>query len=138
MEIQGKLIRILDTQTGESARGPWVRGGFVIETGEDYPRMVAFNMFGEDRLAMIQNLPLNCMVQVRFNIESREFNGRWYTDLRCNFVQQLAPGQPVSNTGSAWQQPVAPQQPAAAPQSSFAQPPAASMPVESDDNDLPF
>lgn len=135
MEIQGKLIRILETQTGESSRGTWVRGGFVIETGDDYPRMVAFNMFGEDRLAMLQNLPMNCMVQVRFNPESREFNGRWYTDLRCTFVQQVMSGQPsASNT---WQPQVTPQQPVAAPQSAFAQPPVASMPVEND-NDLPF
>lgn len=132
MEIQGKLIKILETQSGETARGKWVRGGFVIETGEEYSRQVAFTIFGEDRLSMLQNLPLNSMVQVRFNPESREFNGRWYTDLRCSFVQPA-----VSNIGSTWQQPVVSQQPVAAPQSAFAQPPAASMPVESD-NDLPF
>lgn len=137
MEIQGRLIKILDTQRGESARGPWVRGGFVIETDGDYPRQVAFTLFGEDRLSMVANIPMGSMVNVRFNPESREFQERWYTDLRCSFIQAIQPGQvPGVN---AWQpQPTAaPQQPVAAPQSGFAQPVANTMPSDAD-NDLPF
>ena len=45
MEIIGKLTVKLPEQRGESARGTWVRGGFVIETQEQYPSMVAFTMF---------------------------------------------------------------------------------------------
>ncbi len=131
MDITGKLIRILPEQRGESARGPWVRGGFVIETSDTYPRQVAFTTFGEDRLAMINSLQLGAMVTVAFSPESREYNERWYTDLRC--INVSASGTPMQPAPQA--QPMT--QPVAAPQANpnFAQPPA----LQSDDNDdLPF
>ena len=65
LEITGKLIQILPNVEGDSARGHWVRGGFVIETGDDYPRKVAFNAFGEERIAMVQNVPMGSMVRRR-------------------------------------------------------------------------
>ncbi len=145
MEITGKLIEILPDVQGESQRGPWIRGGFVIETGDDYPRKVAFTAFGEERVAMVKNIPMNQLVQVTFNPESREFNGKWYTDLRCSRVQPFVPGQMPQGpaTGYAWTgQPAqgiqtTPQaQPAPQPQAqNFAQPP--QMP-SSDEDDLPF
>ena len=147
MEIQGKLIKILQEVRGESQRGPWVRGGFVIETDGEYPRQVAFTTFGEDRLAMVANIPLNSPVIVTFTPESREYNERWYTDLRCSRIQNFVPGQmPASNTGYAWPTapqapvaPVAPQAPvapAAAPQPAAPQPGFAA-PLKPED-DLPF
>ena len=131
MEITGKLIQLLPDVSGESARGPWVKGGFVIETEGDYPRKVAFVTFGEERVAMAKNIPMNTLVQVTFNPESREFNERWYTDLRASRVQPFVPGQMPAAAGYAWQgaQPAAPAQPdnfAAAPQ------------MASSDDDLPF
>ena len=119
MEISGKLIKILPEVRGESQRGPWVRGGFVIETDGDYPRLVAFTTFGEDRLAMVQSIPLNSPVIVNFNPESREYENRWYTDLRCIRVQSYVPGQmPQAATGYAWP----PAQPAAQPMVNQAMP----------------
>ena len=118
MEITGKLIKILPEVRGEGQRGPWVRGGFVIETDGEYPRMVAFTTFGEDRLAMVAAIPLNSPVVVTFTPESREYQERWYTDLRCSRIQSFVPGQmPPAATGYAW--------PAAAPQAAPAPAPAA-------------
>ena len=150
MEISGRLIKILQEVRGESQRGPWVRGGFVIETDGDYPRQVAFTTFGEDRLAMVKSIPLNTPVVVNFNPESREYEGRWYTDLRCSRIQNYVPGQmPPAATGYAWPTapqapaapaaaPVPPQQPAA-PAAAPAQPQAPSFasPLGGED-DLPF
>ena len=145
MEITGKLIQILPDVQGESQRGPWIRGGFVIETGDDYPRKVAFTAFGEQRVAMVKNIPMGQLVQVTFTPESREFNDKWYTDLRCSNIQPFVPGQmPAAATGYAWagnQAPAAPQQPAqqgaapAAQPAGFASAPA--MPAAGED-DLPF
>lgn len=151
MEISGRLIKILQEVRGESQRGPWVRGGFVIETDGDYPRQVAFTTFGEDRLAMVKSIPLNTPVVVNFNPESREYEGRWYTDLRCSRIQNYVPGQmPPAATGYAWPAapqapaapaaaPVPPQQPAAPPAAAPAQPQAPSFasPLGGED-DLPF
>lgn len=145
MEITGKLIQLMPDVSGESARGPWVKGGFVIETDGDYPRKVAFITFGEERVAMAKNIPMGSPVQVTFNPESREFNERWYTDLRASRIQPFVPGQMPAATGYAWQgaapaapvQPAAPAQPAAAPAqpANFA---AAPQMASNPDDDLPF
>ena len=145
MEITGRLIRVLEETRGEGARGPWVRGGFVIETDGDYPRQVAFDCFGEDRVAMVKNTPMNSPVIVRFNPESREFNGKWYTNLRCSNIQTYVPGQmPPAATGynysaAAGAPASAAPAPAATPAAEptpFASSPATEMPNSSDD--LPF
>jgi hypothetical protein len=98
MEAIGKLIAILPEQTGQTERGTWVRGGFVIETEEQYPKKIAFTLFGE-RTAMIKSFAMNSMLRVQFSAESREYEGRWYTDLRCfriePFVQAAYPQQPI-------------------------------------------
>lgn len=117
MEISGKLIKILQEVRGESQRGPWVRGGFVIETEGEYPRQVAFTTFGEDRLAMVQSIALNTPVIVNFNPESREYEGRWFTDLRCFRIQNYVPGQmPAQPTAAAYGWPAAAPAAPAAPQ----------------------
>ena len=133
MDITGRLIRILPEVRGESQRGPWVKGGFVIETDDTYPRQVAFTLFGEDRLAMVNGLALNAQVVVTFSPESREYNERWYTDLRCVRVVPLGAAAPAAPAPAAASAPVAaPAAPAAAPATPFA-----SQPAEGDD-DLPF
>jgi hypothetical protein len=150
MEITGKLILLLPEVSGESARGPWVRGGFVIETDGDYPRKVAFTAFGEERVAMAKNIPMGTLVQVTFSPESREFNEKWYTDLRASRIQPFVAGQMPPATGYNWnpgtaaapaaaapavpaQQPMAP---AAAPTQDFAAAPPQMAP--SGEDDLPF
>ena len=148
MEITGKLIQLMPEVSGESARGPWVKGGFVIETEGDYPRKVAFVAFGEERVAMAKNIPMGTLVQVSFNPESREFNERWYTDLRASRIQPFVPGQmPPAAGGYNWAgapapaaaqgaAPAAPAQqaaPAAQPANFAAAPQMAST-----DDDLPF
>lgn len=145
MEITGKLIQLLPELSGESARGPWVKGGFVIETEGDYPRKVAFITFGEERVAMAKNIPMGSLVQVTFNPESREFNERWYTDLRASRIQPFVPGQmPAAPAGYNWNgaapAAAAPTTPAAAPAQPAAQPEgfAAAPQMASTDDDLPF
>lgn len=131
MDITGRLVKILPEVRGESQRGPWVKGGFVIETDDTYPRQVAFTLFGEDRIQMLQTLVMNAPVMVTFSPESREYNDRWYTDLRCIRVV------PFSGAAAPAAAPAA--QPAAAPAAAPAaqQTPFASQPADSDD-DLPF
>ena len=147
MEITGKLIQLLPEVTGESARGPWVRGGFVIETDGEYPRKVAFTAFGEERVAMAKNIPMGSPVQVSFTPESREFNEKWYTDLRASRIQPFVAGQMPAATGYSWA--AAPAQGASTSMAASAAPAAqpAAQPANfatppqmqsSPDDDLPF
>ncbi len=112
MEVSGKIISVLPEQGGVSKTGnPWKLQSYVLETQEQYPKKVCFEIFGEDR---IKNNPckIDDIVTVSFDIESREFNGRWYTSIRAWRVAQgittqaaqpaaapqAAPAAPVSNT----------------------------------------
>lgn len=99
MEIEGKVISILPRQEGVGRNGePWAVQPFVIETLENYPRKVCIDLFGENK---ITNNPvaLDMKVKVSYDLESREFNGRWYTSVRAWKVETetdtaQAPGSP--------------------------------------------
>lgn len=81
--ITGRFIKTLPIVEGENNRGHWVRGGFVIEYGDEYPRHAAFTLFGEDKVQMADSIIPNTFVQVSYQPESREYEDRWYTELRC-------------------------------------------------------
>lgn len=88
MEVVGKIIQVLPAQEGIGRNGnPWKVQPYVLETLDQYPRKVHFEVFGEDRIK--QNpCDLDQLVTVSFDIESREFNGRWYTSIRAWKIQQ--------------------------------------------------
>ena len=88
MEVVGKIIQVLPTQEGVGRNGnPWKLQGYVLETLDQYPRKVHFEVFGEDRIKM-NPCDVDQLVTVSFDIESREFNGRWYTSIRAWKIQQ--------------------------------------------------
>lgn len=86
MEIIGKLIKVLPEQYGESAKGKWVRGGFIVETIEQYPKKIAFTLWGEDKVEAIKIVALNTTLKVVFEIESREWQEKWYTEARVSKI----------------------------------------------------
>lgn len=81
MEIVGKIIAALPEVSGTSKAGnAWKKREYVLETQETYPKKVHFDFFGE----RAEQFPLTVGQEVRlyFDIESREYNGRWYTSIR--------------------------------------------------------
>jgi hypothetical protein len=88
MEVVGKIIQVLPEQEGVGRNGnPWKVQPYVLETLDQYPRKVYFEVFGEERIK--QNpCEIDRLVTVSFDIESREFNGRWYTSIRAWRIQQ--------------------------------------------------
>lgn len=81
MEITGKIIVKLPPQTGVSKAGNnWSKQEYVLETQESFPKKVHFDFFGER--ANQYNLEVGQMVKLSFDIESREYNGRWFTSIR--------------------------------------------------------
>lgn len=143
MEIIGKVISVLPLQQGVSARtnNPWMIKTFVLETQENYPRKVAVEIFGEQR---IKDNPCDVdqLVTVSFDLESREFNGRWYTSVRAWKIQQgmVQSQQPVQQAKDPILDALSSQQ-AATPQVTTAPtaPQVTDAPAEFDDNTgLPF
>ena len=130
MEVSGKIIQVLPEQGGVSKTSgkEWKLQAYVLETQEQYPRKVHFEVFGEDRIKA-NPCQLDDIVTVSFDIESREFNGRWYTSIRAWKIQQG-----VVEAAAPAVQPVA--APAAAPQANVATFDAAAGMDET--TDLPF
>lgn len=129
MELQGKVIAVLPARSGVSARGEWKSQSFVIETHDSFPRKMVFDVFGEERLTRF-NIQLGQEVNVSFDIDAHEYNGRWFNNSRAFDVRLVDPNT-VSAAPAAQAAPAAPQQPANAP---F--PP---QPEQSNsDDDLPF
>lgn len=132
MELIGKIVQVLPLQSGTSKAGnPWQKQEYILETlGTQYPRKVCFNLFGDN----VNKFPLQVgqEVTVSIDVESREFNGRWYTDVRAwNVVQGIqlpgvaapapaaysaaqpsAPGAPVASGVPTPPAPAAPAAPA--------------------------
>ena len=119
MEVVGKIIQVLPAQEGIGKNGnPWKVQPYVLETLDQYPRKVHFEVFGEDRIK--QNpCDIDQLVTVSFDIESREFNGRWYTSIRAWRIQQgdttqaaavpaAAPAQAAPAAAPVAEQPAAP------------------------------
>lgn len=93
MELQGKIIAALPERSGVSARGEWKVQEFVLETTDSqYPRKMVFDVFGADRLQRF-NIQVGQDVNVSFDIDAREYNGRWYNTIRAFDVRQIVPGQ---------------------------------------------
>jgi len=87
MQIEGKLINHLPTQSGEGKNGSWEKGGFVIETPDaKYPKKIAFVTWGET-VGTAGNIALGTNVKVDFEVESREYNAKWFTDAKAFKVQ---------------------------------------------------
>ena len=143
MEVTGKVIIALPEVAGVSKSGNnWKKREYVLETLESFPKKIHFDFFGD----RADQFPLNVgdMIRLSFDIESREYNGRWFTSIRgwkSEPAQEGAPAQASAAQNQAFPQGgfAAPAQaPAAAPQApmqgGFPTPPA----PEAANDDLPF
>ncbi|QJW89958.1 DUF3127 domain-containing protein [Spirosoma taeanense] len=140
LEIVGKLIKVLPEVNGQSQKGPWSKQEFVIETLEaQYPKKVCMTAWGE-KVNDLKQFAEGDTLKATFSAESREYNERWYTELRA-FRIELAEG---GDSAAAYSAPSRPAQaPTEAPRSRPAQqsqPAAVPFNTSFDDesNDLPF
>lgn len=140
MEIEGKIIIDLPLQSGTSKAGnPWKKKEWVLETFGTYPRKVKFHVFGD----RVDTMRLECGKDyvLSFDLESREFNGRWYTDVNVYAARDYVPlggaqSQPAYGNSGYGQQPA--YQQAVPAFGAPATPPAFESAPASADEDLPF
>jgi hypothetical protein len=86
MELKGKVIQILPAQTGMGKKGQWKKQEFIVETQAQYPKKVCLSAWG-DKIDQF-GLSVDDMVNVSVDLESREYNGRWYTEARAWKVEK--------------------------------------------------
>ena len=95
MEIEGRLIQKLGIQSGKSARGDWAKQEFVIEYQDgNFPTKACFSVWGADKVKDLEHFQVNDQIKVSFNVSSREYNGKWYTDLRAWRISAAGAQQP--------------------------------------------
>ncbi len=132
LELEGRISRKEAKQNGQSARGPWVKQDFILEYQDgNFPAEVCFTSFGNDKVAELDKFQVGDLVKVSFNLRAREYNGRWYNDVR---VWRITPaGQSQAQPAGQVAQDGFPPMPAPAPSID-------DMPAMDEDssNDLPF
>lgn len=100
MEIQGKVIAVLPERSGVSARGEWKSQTYVIETQEQYPKKMAFDVFGADSLAQF-NIQSGEVINVSFDIDAHEYQGRWFNSIRAWNVTKVSQQAMASSANAA-------------------------------------
>jgi single-stranded DNA-binding protein len=98
LEVSGKLVKIMPQQTGAGKNGNWVKQEFIIETSEQYPKKICISAWG-DKVEELNRLEMGDEVRVAVNIESREYNDRWYTDVRAWKIETGSAGN-SNNSGN--------------------------------------
>lgn len=92
MDVKGRVVELLQVQNGTSKAGKdWSKQEFVIETEEQYPKKICFTLFG-DKVSLLNGISAGDEVEVFFNVESREFNGRWYHNINAWRINPVQPG----------------------------------------------
>ena len=132
MEIIGKAIAALPVKSGVSKKTgeQWQSREYVIETQEQYPKKMCFEVFGADKLKEF-NIRNNDLIKVHFDITAREYNGKWYNSVRAWKVEHVNPDGSV--VGSTTAEPVSQAQAQQTPAT-----PAQAQAAQESDDDLPF
>lgn len=79
MEIIGTVVKVLPEQTGAGKKGEWKKQDIILEYGDKFPTKVCVSLWG-DKVGTVQK---NTKVTVSINLESREYNNRWYTEVKA-------------------------------------------------------
>jgi hypothetical protein len=87
MNISGKIYQILPLQSGVGRSGEWRKQEVIVETDEQYPKKVCISFWGDK---INPNFAAGEKLTIAVNIESREYNGKWYTDVRAWNVEQYS------------------------------------------------
>lgn len=88
MELEGKIIQINPLQSGEGRNGTWKKQEFIVETKSQFPKKVCVTVWGDkiDQFGLNENEDVTLSIE----LESREYNSRWYTDVRAWKVERSA------------------------------------------------
>jgi hypothetical protein len=95
LEISGRLNQFLPEVSGTGKNGTaWTKRDFIIETVDNFPKKICISAWG-DKAAELNGIGIGEMIKVSFDVQSREYNGKWYTDLRAwKIERQGAAAQP--------------------------------------------
>jgi hypothetical protein len=91
MEVKGKVIQLLTPQSGQGKKGVWRKQEFILETQSQYPKKVCLSLWG-DKIDQFK-IATGDIVVASIELESREYNNRWYTEARAWKIVKESAGQ---------------------------------------------
>lgn len=91
LKLTGKIVKILPPKTGVSAKGTWISQDYLLDVQDKFSRKVLFNVFGQEKIDKFA-ISLGEIVEVSFNIETKEFNNKYYTSVSAWFVKKISSG----------------------------------------------
>ena len=106
MEIKGKVIQVMEVVTGQSSKGQWSKQDFIMETGDKYPKKVCITLWGQENIDKY-DLVAGMTVTAFLELDSREYQGKWFTNVRAWKIQwdeQKRPDFPKKETPVAKEQ----------------------------------
>ena len=95
MQLTAKLIQLLPPQTGIGKNGEWKKQDIILETDGQYPKKICISIWG-DKINESQLIVGNSLI-IDFDIESREFSGRWYTDVKAWKIEVMNQNKTLVN-----------------------------------------
>jgi len=103
MDIKGRIILVHPVENGVSKNNKaWAKQSFVIETGGNYPKKIALTLWGEDKINQYDLQP-GREITAHLELESREYNGRWYTEARAWKIEWTADARQAAAKTPQWQ-----------------------------------
>jgi nuclear transport factor 2 (NTF2) superfamily protein len=97
MQITAKLIQLLPLQTGTGKNGIWKKQEIIVETTDQYAKKICISIWGDKADSSI--LQVGNQLKIDFDVESREYNGKWYTDVKAWKVE-FAGGSNIASDSS--------------------------------------
>lgn len=83
--LTAHVLNVLPEECGSGTKGDWVRRSVIVEHGDEYPRKLCITAFSREKADILGDLKVGVIYRFMITFESREHEGKWYTD--CKFVR---------------------------------------------------
>jgi Domain of unknown function (DUF3127) len=97
MQLIAKLTQLLPLQTGTGKNGQWKKQDIIVETDGTYPKKVCISIWGDKISESV--LKIGSQLNISFDVESREYNGKWYTDVKAWKIEPAGASSDGSSAG---------------------------------------
>ena len=104
MELTAKLIQLFPLQTGTGKNGQWKKQDIIVETEGTYPKKVCISIWGDKINESV--LQIGSQLAISFDVESREYNGKWYTDVKAWKIEAAGAAKNAGGEAGPIDQPI--------------------------------
>ena len=82
LNIKGILTKKFEVETIEGKEGKiWKKKNFIIDTGSQFNSEICFQLFGEEKVKILDEFQINDNIEVYFNLYSKKFNDRYFHNI---------------------------------------------------------